>query len=79
MFENETFLLVLGGVMATFGTLAIVLPGFAEWYVSTSGKGRLWARLLGSEERAVQAMRVFFGPLTLLMGLGFVYSSGALS
>ncbi|MCA9616813.1 MAG: hypothetical protein H6722_34795 [Sandaracinus sp.] len=75
MLENETFSLVIGGLMATFGTLAIVLPGFAEWYVSTSGKGRLWARLLGSEERAVQAMRLFFGPLTLLMGLGVLYAT----
>lgn len=64
-------------VMSGLGMAAVLSPGIAEWYVRSSGKGRLWARMLG-EERAIVAMRSVFGPLTLVLGLVFVYFSGAL-
>jgi hypothetical protein len=68
---------LIGLVMSGLGMAAVFIPGFAEWYVRSSGKGRLWARMLG-EERAIVAMRSVFGPLTLVIGLVFVFFSGAL-
>jgi len=68
---------LIGLVMSGLGMAAVLIPGFAEWYVRSSGKGRLWARMLG-EERAVVAMRSVFGPLTLVLGLVCVFYSGAL-
>jgi len=76
--ENERMVVgLIGLVMSGLGMAAVLIPGSAEWYVRSSGKGRLWARILG-EERAVVAMRSVFGPLTLVLDLTCVYFSGAL-
>jgi hypothetical protein len=78
MHENTIVLALIGTVMSVLGVAAIISPGFAEWYVKSSGKGRLWARILG-EERAIAAMRLFFGPLTAVIGLVCFLLSGVLT
>lgn len=76
--ENDRMVVgLIGLVMSGLGMAALLIPGFAEWYVRSSGKGRVWARMLG-EERAIVAMRSVFGPLTLVLGLVCVFVSGAL-
>jgi hypothetical protein len=75
--ENDRMVVgLIGLVMSGLGMAAVLIPGFAEWYVRSSGKGRLWA-LLG-EDRAIVAMRSVFGPLTFVLGLVCVFVSGAL-
>ena len=68
MERPELVLGLIGVVCVGLGLLMTVHQGFAEWYVVRSGRGRLWARMLG-EERAVKAMRRVFGPLALLVGI----------
>lgn len=37
----------IGLVTSGLGLAAVLIPGFAEWHVRSSGKGRLWTRILG--------------------------------
>ena len=43
-------LVLLGMLSSGLGTAATVSPAFAEWYVKRSGKGRMWAHILGEEK-----------------------------
>jgi len=62
-----------GFVLILIGFLLSTNERVAEWGVS-HGHGRLWARILG-KERAMKVTKYFFGPLSILMGIGSVVTS----
>ena len=61
-------MLLAGFLLIVIGFLLSTNEKVAEWGVS-HGHGRLWARILG-KERALKVTKYFFGPLSILMGIG---------
>ena len=72
MLSKELALGLVGVVACALGLLMVFRQGFAEGYVKRSPRGRLWVGLLGSEEKAVAAMRRVFGPITVVLGIGLL-------
>ncbi len=71
--STDTILLLIASlVSAGFGAFATFSPTFAQRYVETSPKAWLWRKMLGPE-RAVIAVRRFFGPLGIVVGLTMLY------
>jgi len=70
MNQQSVVAFCMGAAFILVGCLLTTNEKVAAWGLS-HGRARIWVKLLG-QERAMKLTRYFFGPLTIVLGLGAI-------